>query len=194
MVTQHAVCRKPVKESSTLMDCLRLHFVGDDDPSLFQTEFVCGAMRSYAVRGKTSGAFAGQGSFHWSIAVRSLSVLAVKTFMATKGHLCDPILVGDKGSFAASLDYAISKETHWLIDVFGLSDGLVPNFRRVFKRTNSGRKRSGPVAVSFAQPFKQPGAIHIRLNSYDVTSLSELNILLDRLSAIECEDVAGNWS
>lgn len=176
------------------MDCLKLHFVGDDDPSLFQTEFVCGSMRCYAVRGKTSGAFAGQGSFHWSIAVRALSVLAIKSFMAAHGHSCDPILVGDKGSFAASLDYAISKETHWLIDVFGLSDGLVPNFRRVFKRTNSGRKRSGPVAVSFAKPFAQPGAIHIRLNSYDLTSISELSTLLDRLSALEAVQTAGNLS
>lgn len=176
------------------MDCLKLHFVGDDDPALFQTEFVCGAVRSYAVRGKTSGAFAGQGSFHWSIAVRALSVLAVKTYMATKGHPCDPILVGDKGSFAASLDYAISKETHWLIDVFGRSEGLMPNFRRVFKRTNSGRKRSGPVAVSFAKPFAQPGAIHIRLNSYDVTSLADLSLLLDRLSVVEAEQEAGNLS
>lgn len=176
------------------MDCLKLHFVGDNDPSLFQTEFVCGAIRSSAVRGKTSGAFAGQGSFHWSSAVRALSVLAIKTFMAGKGHPCDPILVGDKGSFAASLDYAISKETHWLIDVFGLSDGRVPNFRRVFKRTNSGRKRSGPVAVSFAKAFAQPGAILIRLNSYDVTSLADLNTLLNRLSAVEAEQEAGNVS
>ncbi len=182
---------KVVRESSTFMDCLRLHFVGDDDPALFQTEFVCGVRRSYAVRGKTSGAFAGQGSFHWSIAVRALSVLAIKTFMAGKGHDCDPILVGDKGSFAASLDYAISKETHWLIDVFGISDGLVPNFRKVFKRTNSGRKRSGPVAVSFATPLVQPGAIHIRLNSHDVTSLSELSALLDRLRAVEAEQAGG---
>ena len=176
------------------MDCLKLHFVGDEDPALFQTEFVCGAIRSYAVRGKTSGAFAGQGSFHWSIAVRALSLLAIKTFMAGKGHDCDPILVGDKGSFAASLDYAISKETHWLIDVFGISDGLVPNFRKVFKRTNSGRKRSGPVAVSFAKPFAQPGAINIRLNSHDVTSLSDLNLLLDRLSSVEVEQDAGALS
>ena len=167
------------------MDCLKLHFVGDEDPSLFQTEYLLNGRRIHALRGKTSGAFAGQGSFHWSIGVRALSVLAIRTSMAALGHPCDPILIGDKGSYAASLDYAISKETHWLIDVFGLSDGAGPNFRRVFKRTNSGRKRSGPVAVSFSKYFLQGGAISIRLNSKDLATISELEALLSTVSAAE---------
>ncbi len=156
------------------MDRLKLHFVGDEDPALFQTEYIVGGRRIHAVRGKTSGAFAGQGSFHWSNAVRALSVLAIRTSMVALGHPCDPILVGEKGSFAASLDYAISKETHWLIDLFGLTEGDLPLFRRVFKRTNSGRKRSGPVAVSFSKPFLQPGAISIRLNSHELVTIREL--------------------
>jgi hypothetical protein len=172
------------------MDCLRLHFVGDEDPSLFQTEYIIGGRRIHAVRGKTSGAFTGQGSFHWSIAVRALSVLAIQTSMAALGHPCDPILVGEKGSYAASLDYAISKETHWLIDVFGVSDGEVPNFRRVFKRTNSGRKRSGPVAVSFSKSFLQLGAISVRLNSFDLRTISELQSLIEKVSAVELRATA----
>jgi hypothetical protein len=172
------------------MDCLKLHFVGRDVPSLFQTEFVFGAMRCSAVRGKTSGAFAGQGSFHWSIAVRALSVLAIKTTLASKGYPCDPILVGEKGSLAASLDYAISKETHWLIDVFGLSEGLTPNFRRIFKRTNSGRKRSGPVAISFAKPLLHEGGVIVRWNSLDVATTGELHTLLSRVGAEELSRVA----
>jgi hypothetical protein len=172
------------------MDCLKLHFVGDEDPSLFQTEYIIGGRRIHAVRGKTSGAFTGQGSFHWSIAVRALSVLAIQSCMASHGHPCDPILVGDKGSYAASLDYAISKETHWLIDVFGLSEGDVPNFRRVFKRTNSGRKRSGPVAVSFSKSFLQTGAITIRLNSHDLVALPDLEALAQRVRAFEFQTSA----
>ena len=167
------------------MDCLKLLFVGDDDPSLFQTDFSYGSMRCSAVRGKTSGAFAGQGSFHWSIAVRALSVLAIKTYMVSRGFGDDALLVGGKGSLAASLDYAISKETHWLVDVFGLSDGLVPNFRRVFKRTNSGRKRSGPVAVSLSKSFMEPGALHIKLNAYDIVTHDDVKLLLSRLSQHE---------
>jgi hypothetical protein len=173
-----------------MTDCFKLHFVGDEDPSLFQTVYMIGGRRIHAVRGKTSGAFAGQGSFHWSIAVRALSVLALRTLMASRGHPCDPILVGDKGSYAASLDYAISKETHWLLDVFGVSDGEVPNFRRVFKRTNSGRKRSGPVAVSLAKPFLEPGAIAIRLNSSDVDDIKELESLAYRLSGVRLQATA----
>ena len=172
------------------MDCLKLHFVGDEDPSLFQTEYIIGGRRIHAVRGKTSGAFTGQGSFHWSIAVRALSVLAIQTSMAALGHSCDPILVGERGSYAASLDYAISKETHWLIDVFGVSEGEIPNFRRVFKRTNSGRKRSGPVAVSFSKSFLQLGAISIRLNSFDLRTISELQALVDKVSAVELRATA----
>lgn len=167
------------------MDLFKLHFVGHEEPSLFQTEFVCGSTRCSAVRGKTSGAFAGDGSFHWSIAVRALAVLAIKTSMAARGSACEPILVGEKGSLAASLDYAISKETHWLVDVFGLSDGRAPNFKRVFKRTNSGRKRIGPVAISLSRQLMQPGAIIIRLNSIDVVSVSELEVLLSRVGSVE---------
>lgn len=167
------------------MDVFKLHFVGQAEPSLFQTEFVLGSTRCSAVRGKTSGAFAGHGSFHWSIAVRALAVLAIKTSMAARGHPCEPILVGEKGSLAASLDYAISKETHWLVDVFGHSDGRTPNFKKVFKRTNSGRKRIGPVAISLSRQLMQPGAIVIRLNSFDVVTVTELEDLLSRLGAVE---------
>lgn len=166
------------------MNFFKLHFVGDEEPSLFQTEFSHGSTRCLAVRGKTGGAFAGQGSFHWSIAVRALSVLAIKTSMASLGIAVDPIIVGEKGSLAASLDYAISKETHWLIDIFGHSDALVPNFRRVFKRTNSGRKRSGPVAVSFSKPFMEPGALIIRHNSREVVTAPELEALLVRINEV----------
>lgn len=172
------------------MDCLKLHFVGDEVPSLFHTEYIAGGRRVYAVRGKTSGAFTGQGSFHWSIAVRALSVLAIQTTMAANGHPCDPILVGEKGSFAASLDYAISKETNWLLDVFGVSDADVPHFRRIFKRTNSGRKRSGPVAVSLSKSFLQPGAISIRLNAQDLLTVGELEALLSKVSASEFQATA----
>jgi hypothetical protein len=106
--------------------------------------------------------------------------------MAARGYPCDPLLVGDRGSYAASLDYAISKETHWLVDVFGLSEGEVPNFRRVFKRTNSGRKRSGPVAVSLSKAFLQPGAIAIRLNAQDLVTIAEHQALVEKVSALPC--------
>lgn len=171
------------------MDSLRLHFVGDNDPSLFQTEFIFGALRCSAVRGKTSGAFAYQGSFHWSVAVRALSVLAIKTFMAARGFGCDPLIVGERGSLAASLDYAISKETRWLVDVFGVSDGQVPNFRRVFKRTNSGQKRSGPVAVSLSKLLQDLSAISLRLNSFDVVTIDQALLLLSHLDRAEAESL-----
>jgi hypothetical protein len=169
------------------MDRLKLHFVGDEDPALFQTEYIFDGSCVQAVRGKTSGAFSGQGSFHWSVAVRALSVLAIQTSMVSLGHWCDPMLVGDKGSLAASLDYAISKETSWLIDIFGVSENKVPHFRRVFKRTNSGRKRSGPVAVALSKSFLRPGAILIRLNSRDLLSIPELESLAVKVGAAELE-------
>jgi hypothetical protein len=107
--------------------------------------------------------------------------------MAALGHPSDPLLVGERGSFAASLDYAISKETHWLVDIFGLSEGEVPHFRRIFKRTNTGRKRSGPVAVSLSRSFLHAGAISIRLNSQELVTIDELEALAARVSAQELE-------
>lgn len=162
------------------MDSFKLHFVGSEEPSLFKTEFSSGDVRVSSVRGKTSGAFSGQGTFHWSSAVRALSVLALKTALATRGVDCEPVIVGERGSLAASLDYAISKETHWLIDMFG-TDGRSPLFRKVFSRTNSGRKRAGPVAVSFTKRLVAESAIEIRLNSVPQKSIEELQSLLRQI-------------
>lgn len=162
------------------MDCLRLHFVGSEEPSLFKTEFCSGDVRVSTVRGKTSGAFSGQGTFHWSSAVRAMSVLALKTALSVRNSSCEPIIYGERGSLAASLDYAISKETHWLIDMFG-TDGRIPLFRKVFTRTNSGRKRAGPVAVSFTKRLATESAIEIRFNSVQITNVEELQALLQRI-------------
>ena len=162
------------------MDSLKLHFVGSDEPSLFKTEFCSGEVRASSVRGKTSGAFSGQGTFHWSSAVRAMSILALKTALAARGAVCDPMIVGERGSLAASLDYAISKETHWLIDMFG-TDGRNPLFRKVFSRTNSGRKRAGPVAVSFTKRLSAESAIDIRLNSNQQNDIAQLQMLLQQI-------------
>lgn len=162
------------------MDSLRLHFVGSEEPSLFKTEFSSGEVRVSSVRGKTSGAFSGQGTFHWSSAVRAMSILALKTALAVRGAECEPMIVGERGSLAASLDYAISKETHWLIDMFG-TDGRNPLFRKVFSRTNSGRKRAGPVAVSFSKRLFSESAIEIRLNSIQQKEVEQLQALLRQI-------------
>jgi hypothetical protein len=164
------------------MYSLKLFFVGSKDPALFQTDFACGQSKASAVRGKTSGAFAGRGSFHWSSAVRAVCVLAIKTSMASRGFGQEPVLYGEQGSLAASLDYAVSKETEWLLDVFGVSEGQIPNCRRLFKRTNSGRKRSGPVAVSFCKALHEVAAIEIKLNGDPLSTQLALEDLLNNLS------------
>jgi hypothetical protein len=163
------------------MYSLKLYFVGSEEPALFQTEFVYGLSKAICVRGKTGGAFTGRGSFHWSSAVRGMCLLAIKTCMASHGYDEDPVIFGEQGSLAASLDYALSKETVWLVEIFGTNDEESPNFRRLFKRTNSGRKRLGPVAVSLSKSLQEKGAIEVILNGSALTAEEEFRGLLSTL-------------
>lgn len=166
------------------MYSLKLYFVGSEEPALFQTEFVFGLSKAICVRGKTGGAFTGRGSFHWSSAVRGMCLLAIKTAMASHGYDEDPVIFGEQGSLAASLDYALSKETDWLVDIFGASDGEAPNFRRLFKRTNSGRKRLGPVAVSLSKYLQEKGAVEVILNGAVVGAAEDFRRLLASLPEV----------
>jgi hypothetical protein len=60
----------------------------------------------------------------------------------------EPMLSGGAKSLAASLDYALTKQPSWIVDMFGVSSSGKAQARRLFRVTNSHRKRGGPVCVS----------------------------------------------
>jgi hypothetical protein len=63
------------------------------------------------------------------------------------------MISGGLHSLAASLDYAIDKQPVWLREMFGSDSHGTPIMKRLLIRSNSGRKRSGPVAIAMNTGF-----------------------------------------
>jgi hypothetical protein len=169
----------------------QLHFVGVSSAELFQTK-LCGGIDStmrISVRGKTAGAFTHAGSFHFSSAVRALCVLCLKSVILFKSNSDElPILMGDKGSLAASLDYAITKQPIWIQEMFGSDTAGHSLAQRLFNRTNSHRKRPGPVVIKVNERALPISNIHIFWNDNRVDEISGLQGLLSLLETSEDSD------
>ena len=107
-----------------------------------------------AVRGKTSGAYDGFGSFQWTPAVQAVSVLFLRAAARSGSHpetkWRAPLLEGESKSLAASLDYALAKQPNWLLDMFGIDKHGDSIGRLLITRSNPERKRKGPVALGLS--------------------------------------------
>lgn len=163
---------------------LRLHLVGCyssyDSIELSEVEFSHPyiACCRHTVRGKTSGAFVGSGTFQWTRAVKSLTYLALLGAIDAKiKSSVGTALVGFAGSLAASLDYAIDKQPLWLVDMFGQDSTGLALVKRLVRRTNPGRKRQGPTSIAFNHNFISPESIQIIWNGRNVTDMEDLFIL-----------------
>ena len=135
------------------------------------------------VRGKTGGAFSTLPSFQWTLAVRALATLLVGSYVTQS---CSPhspafVLSGEQGSPAASLDFAITKGPFWIRDMFGVDASGRPLARRLINRTNSERKRPGPVLLSLNANFLNPQHIHLYTLEGEVRSVTDMATLLENL-------------
>lgn len=163
---------------------LSLHFESLDHPELVEIAFTHPLLpkAQHVVRGKSSGAFEGVGSFQWTSAVRAFALLMVTTALEQRRNptatTC-AVLKGYTGSLAASLDYAISKAPAWILDTFGVDKTGRSVARRLFKRTNPERKRPGPVAVALNGNFLSSGEVEITVLGRPVRELE----VLERLAA-----------
>jgi hypothetical protein len=139
------------------MSTLELRFLGfGDDVSLSEVSFCAspGHTPILSMRGSGIG-HTGYNLFPWTKAVRALAVLFLKTAICRKSRLQrilvpprETFLAGERGSLASSLDYALSKQPIWLADMFGVDTNGVTLAKRFITRTNSERKRPGPVTLS----------------------------------------------
>ncbi len=122
------------------------------NPELYKLEFLrqdTGEKR-FSVRGNTGGAYHGAGSFRWSSAVQALTALGLNAAAASAVGAGEAAQIsGGRGSKAASLDYAIGKNTTWLHELFGDDTNGKPLSRRILNRSNPELRRSGPATVSF---------------------------------------------
>lgn len=155
------------------MTRLELHFSPGSSAQLRKAVFSHPKLSSpiVSVRGKGGGAVASDSSFQWTRAVQAF-VLLVLDAKADGG-----VLEGEESTPAASLDYAISKQTAWLADMFGRFDSGALIYKRAFKRSNPERKRSGPVIVSLNQAFLPCENIKVIIGEAELTDERQLRVL-----------------
>ena len=167
-----------------------LQFAGYREVELVETYFSdrIARVECRSVRGKTAGAFRNVGSFQWTNAVKALSLLAVRAGLAQRVGVMrvEHYLAGEKGSLAASLDYAISKQPEWLVEMFGVDSMGITLMRRLIRRTNSERKRPGPVVLGFSDSALENLQFRFSMNGTPVKSISELEALVAYLTEEKC--------
>lgn len=136
-----------------------------------------------SVRGKTNGAYRAVGSFQWSSAVRAMACVFLSAKLLDDLTPGEPMLTGEARSLAASLDYALTKQPTWILDMFGVSPSGRTHAKRLFRVTNSHRKRGGPVALSLNLYVCPPQCIEIVLDGQSVHSPENLRLILQSIKS-----------
>ena len=168
---------------------LVLYFSGRNCPELCRIRFSHRALAREicAVRGKTAGAYATESTFQWTAAVKALTSLLLDTAVrlslgrSANSQECSAVIEGGDGTPALSLDYALGKEPQWVCDVFGRDKKGEPLVRRLFRRSNPDRKRSGPAAVSLNVAAWDWVEIEVIVGTEKLTSVLELRALAQRI-------------
>lgn len=162
------------------MRTLKLCFDGGELIEVYFQESAMSEKRR-SIRGKTGGAYRQAGSFQWTSAVRALSLLAINAVIDAN----DAFILGEGGSLAASLDYALSKQPEWLTDLFGCDHQGITYARRLILRTNPERKRPGPVVLALNVVYLPATAIEIQIGGKVAThnELLALRHTLDETKA-----------
>ena len=142
------------------------------------------------VRGKTAGAFRGNGSFQWTSAVRAIAALSLRHAIHSTIPSVPQYISGGRASLAASLDYAITKVPLWIEEMFGaLQNGQIAA-RRLFLITNPNQKRPGPVTISINASALSPSDIRVYLNGSEVSEATALVSILAQID-IPPRELAG---
>lgn len=161
---------------------VELHFVGEADVQLSEARFIdtTTATDRVTVRGKTAGAFRDAGTFQWTAAVRGLCILFARARVSKLlGDDSTPArVIGGRGTIAAALDSAITKQPMWIRDVFGNDNRGHALAQRLISRTNPNRKRPGPVILSVNERALSASEIVIIWNNKKIKSLQGLRKLL----------------
>ena len=132
-----------------------------------------------AVRGKTAGAYRNAGTFQWTPGVKALSIVfltAVSRYLKGTNTFL-PLLEGERGSLASSLDYALNKQPDWLFDIFGADERGNAYLRQLLLRSNTGRRRTGPVSISLNEQLLSPQSIKIFVGEALIENADELQHL-----------------
>ncbi len=164
------------------MSTLSVWFVSSASPELFRCSF-SGALAPTplnSIRGKEL-APGTTGTFQWTRAVHALAIFLVEMRLLALQPQATLSLAGEDGSAALSLDYALSKQPQWLVDMFGWDNRGNALVRRLIKRGNPERKRPGPVTLSLNTALLPPQRINIYWNDHELQSAEEMKPLLQAL-------------
>ena len=165
---------------------LSMWFSEYEGVSLDQTSFKHPLLQSEqrTVRGKSAGALQGYFAFQWTPAVQALSLLMLNSArLALQPEAEQYLLLGTHATPAASLDYALSKEPAWLLDMFGVDSHGRAIAKRLFKRSNPERKRPGPVILALNCNLLRSQEITIYRNDQVVTDPAQLTHLANCVEA-----------
>ncbi len=160
---------------------LYLSFASADEPQLLEIRFSHDWLTQEikGVRGSMPGAHIGYSTFRWSPAVHALCILLVETAAGAKApqQYVYPYLEGEKGSAAASLDFAITKQPNWTIDLFGCDRRGNSYLKRIVCRSNSEQKRPGPVRLALHNRLFPASCITVVLDGKELSTESRLKEL-----------------
>jgi hypothetical protein len=112
-----------------------------------------------------------------------MACLFLKAKIDDETSRLEPMLSGGSRSLAASLDYAITKQPAWILDMFGVLSNGKTQTRRLFRVTNSHRKRGGPVSISLNMNACPRHCIEITLDGGSIECPQKLRILLESIEA-----------
>jgi len=138
---------------------LRLSFNGEASPQLNEVIFHSpfDNTRRVSTRARNIPSHLSNASIQWTAGVKALCALLLRVrLFGASAHLS-----GESGSLAASLDYAISKQPAWLVDLFGTNSSGECYVRRLFQRFNPERKRGGPVKIYVNSIYLDKNSIFI---------------------------------
>ena len=175
---------------------LELDFCGGPEHQLLGTRFTFPLLKSpiYARRGQFFRAANAAtdtvvGTFGWTAAVRAVAVFFLRVKLSSEKcsnlELHQPLLSGERGSLAASLDSALSKPPQWLLDMFSVDANGTSLLRRIIHRTNPELKRPGPVGLFLQTTQFKSECILVRIEGVQVDDISILHKLLQQLEATD---------
>jgi hypothetical protein len=166
------------------MPAITMFFSNAGELTLEQFQYICPRTRRTrrCVRGNQHTKES-DGSFTWSAGVKALCILLLQHRLdktlgaerkAAEPYFSQLGLSGEAGSFASTLDYALSKQPNWLHQLFGTREDGTSQARYLFQRINPERKRAGPVTVSVSHNVLSGDNIQIVLNGRFLADAEEV--------------------
>lgn len=139
------------------------------------------------IRGRTSAGQKRVETFTWTAGVQALCLFFARSLavaaVAEELECSEAALSGETGTPAASLDYALSRQSNWLMDMFGCDASGTVLARRFIHRVNPERKRPGPVELRLNTGFLPFAAVSLYVGERKLSEPQELLALAEKISA-----------